>query len=117
MTATLTPTGVYRTWFPAVVQLPDGRRILKAKVYATDVGLLVYGLGPGPSPVAVFESPMLLDKTGVPGTDYASEQRGHTIVTEAGTVSVVRGGSCPCAMRALKTWSPPWAAIEKTWGA
>lgn len=116
MATTLAPTGVYRTWFPAIVRLPDGRMLFKTKVFATDAGLIIYGQRELPHPV--FESPMLLDKTNEPGTDYASQQRGHVIVTEAGTVTITRGGGAGCGCnREIKAWAPPWAMVEKTWGA
>lgn len=117
MATTLAPTGVYRTWFPAIVRLPGNLgQLVKAKAYATDAGLIVYTQQGLPHPI--FESPILLDKTAEPGTDYASQQRGHFIVTEAGTVTITRGGGagCGCA-REIKAWTPPWATMEKTWGA
>lgn len=129
MTETLAPEAVWRTWFPAVVRLPDKTVILKAKVYATGAGLFVYANGnpvpvqlsparttAGTSPTLVFHSPILLDKTAVPGTDYASQQRGHVIVTEAGTVTITKSGACSCGMRALKTFTPAWARTERKWG-
>lgn len=115
---TTEPTAVWRTWFPALVRLPDGRVLQKTKVFATNGGLHVYASSPtGGPPVVAFWSPILLDKTQPPGTDYASEKRGHVIVTEAGSVSVLRtgGASCGCT-RALRTLTPTWAAIERTWG-
>lgn len=111
----MSPTGIYRQWFPAIVVLPDGTRFNKAKVYATDAGLIVYGQAELPDPV--FSSPILLDKTPAPGTDYASEQRGHVIVTEAGKVTVTKSTACStCGMHRLRTWKPVWAFTEKTWG-
>lgn len=109
------PTAVYRTWFPAIVVLPDGTRHPKAKVYATNAGLIVYSQGQLPDPV--FSSPILLDKTAEPGTDYASEQRGHVIVTEAGTVTVTKAAGCStCGMHRIRSWRPAWASTERTWG-
>lgn len=111
----MSPAAVYRSWFPAVVVLPDGTRYLKAKVYATDTGLLVYSQGALPDPV--FTSPILLDKTPAPGTDYASEQRGHVITTEAGKITVTKMNACStCGLRAIANWKPVWAFTEKAWG-
>lgn len=115
---TTEPTAVWRTWFPALVRFPDGRVLQKSKVFATNGGLYVYAASStGGPPVAAFFSPILLDKTPVPGTDYASERRGHMIVTEAGTVSVLRtgGASCGCN-RELRALTPTWAVTERTWG-
>lgn len=115
---TLEPTAVWRTWFPALVRLPDGRVIQKCKVFATNGGLHVYASSAsGGPPVSVYASAILLDKTSVPGTDYASEKRGHVIVTEAGNVTVLRtgGSSCGCT-RELRALTPDWARAEKTWG-
>lgn len=111
------PSGVWRTWFPALVRLPDARLMYKAKVYATDAGLFIYGTGANGQPTEVFHSPILLDKTAEPGTDYASEKRGHVIVTDAGRVTVQQtaGSSCGCN-RELRTYAPTWAGVEKTWG-
>lgn len=110
-----TPTHTYRSWFPAIVNLPDGRTILKGKVFATDAGLIVYAQQALPDPV--FSSPILLDKTPTPSTDYASEQRGHVIVTEAGRVTVTKSGACSsCGLRALLNWNPAWALVEAKWG-
>lgn len=109
------PTATWRTWFPAQVRLPDGRHLMRTKVYATNGGLLVYTLAPG-GPALAFSSPILLDKTAEPGTDYASEQRGHQIVTVAGKVTVSRSGACSCSMRSLRAFSPVWAGIEAKWG-
>ena len=120
MTATAppNPTATWRTWFPALVRLPDGRLLAKSKVYATNAGLYVYvqANAAGSPPVLAFASPILLDKTATPGTDYASEQRGHVIVTEAGNVTVNKSGACSCSMRSLKAYAPAWSAAETTWG-
>ena len=83
-------------------------------MYATDAGLLVYTQQVDVQ--LIFQSPILLDKTAVPGTDYASVQAGHVIVTEAGTVTVTKGGGCVCGMRSLKSFAPVWAGVERKWG-
>lgn len=111
----MSPSAVYRQWFPAIVVLPDGTRFLKAKVFATDAGLIIYTQDRLPDPA--FSSPILLDKTETPGTDYASEQRGHVIVTEAGTVTVTKLNVCStCGMHRIRNWRPVWTAFEKAWG-
>lgn len=109
------PNAVYRTWFPAIVVLPDQTRLLKAKAYATDAGLFVFSQGGLPDPV--FTSPILLDKTAEPGTDYASEQRGHVIATKAGTVTVTKANGCStCGLHAIKNFRPEWSRVEWQWG-
>lgn len=126
---TETPTSVWRTWFPAIVRLPDRTTLTRAKAYATDTGLFVYAQAIPPtsvgmpmaglahsSPALVFSSPILLDKTREPGTDYASQQAGHILVTEAGTVTVTKSGACSCGMRSLKSFAPAWAVAERKWG-
>lgn len=126
---TETPTAVWRSWFPAIVRLPDKTVLHRAKVFATDAGLFVYAQTIPPSavgmpmsglahstPTLVYSSPILLDKTAQPGTDYASQQAGHILVTEAGTVTVTKSGACSCGMRALKSFAPPWATTERKWG-
>lgn len=133
----LAPSAIYRTWFPAMVVLPpdiepsqppghtriafprnvNAQVILyKAKVFATDTGLIVYTQAMLPNPT--FESPILLDKTATPGTDYASEQRGHVIHTEAGAVTVTKQNACStCGLTRLFNHRPVWSLAEKTWGA
>lgn len=108
-----TPTAVWRTWFPAVVRLPTGVPVLKAKVFATNTGLWVYTQRNGPE--LVFHSPILLDKTTEPATSYVAQQAGHIIVTEAGTVTVNKGGGCGCGMRGLKAFQFA-NAPERKWG-
>lgn len=110
-----TPATVWRTWFPATVRLPGGAPVLKAKVFATDAGLMVYAQRPA-GPELVFQSLILLDKTAEPGTDHTSQQRGHVIATEAGVVTVSRSGACSCGMRGLKAFAPAWAGVERKWG-
>jgi hypothetical protein len=111
----MSPTAIYRQWFPAVVVLPDGQRLQKAKAYATDAGLIVYTQAQLPDPV--FTSPILLDKTSKPGTDYASEQRGHVITTEAGKVTVTKMNACStCGLHRIFNWKPVWALNERAWG-
>lgn len=109
-----TPTGVYRQWFPAIVGLPTGETLRQVRVFATDNGLYVYAQASLPAPV--FQSPILLDKTPEPGTDYASRKRGYTIHTEAGRVSI-NLAPCACGLTTLKSFRPDWARVEKTWGA
>jgi hypothetical protein len=112
---TVEPTYTYRAWYPAIVDLPDRKKLMKAKVYATDAGLFVYTQADLPTPV--FSSPILLDKTPVPGTDYASDKRGHVIATEAGTVVVTSTGGCGgCGSYRIQRWQPAWAAVERQWG-
>jgi hypothetical protein len=106
-------TVIWRTWFPAVVRLPGGVPLLRAKVFATSDGLRVFAQRNGAE--LVFQSPILLDKTVEPGTDYVSLRRGHSIVTEAGTVSIAKGGGCACGMRDLKSLQIP-GATERKWG-
>jgi hypothetical protein len=108
-----TPTAVYRGWFPSIVRLPSGHTLRPVRVYATDAGLFVYSQANLPEPI--FHSPILLDKTPEPGTDYASRKRGWTIATEAGPISINQA-SCACGLSTLKTFRPPWAGIEKAWG-
>lgn len=110
-----TPTAVWRSWFPAIVRLPGKAPMTRAKVFATDAGLFVYAQQTEVQ--LIFRSPILLDKTPVPGTDYASVQAGHVIETEAGTVTVTKGGGCACGMRALKSFAPSWTRTERKWGA
>jgi hypothetical protein len=110
-----TPNAVYRTWFPAIVVLPNQTRLFKAKVFATDAGLFVYSQAALPAPV--FASPILLEKTREPGTDYASEQRGHIIATEAGAVTVTKSSACSsCGLHSIKNFRPAWSQVEWTWG-
>lgn len=108
-----TPTAVYRSWFPVIVRLPSGQTLRAVRAYATDAGLFVYSQPNLPEPI--FQSPMLLDKTPEPGTDYASRKRGWTIATEAGPISINQA-PCACGLTALKTFRPAWAGIEKAWG-
>lgn len=109
-----TPTATWRTWFPFNVNIPGRPPLFKARVYATDAGLIVYTQDALPDPV--YQSRILLDKTPQPHHGYAHERRGLIIETEDGKVVLTRA-SCACGANAIKTFVPGvWAAIEKPWG-
>ena len=110
------PTKVYRTYFPAGANIPGITQRLRGKVYVTDAGLFVYQNRTTLQEAAPdFHSPIIFEETPDPPSDYASGQSGWVLTTEAGKVLVRKLGSCPCAFRKLKAWTPTWAGRETAW--
>jgi len=113
------PNHIYASWFPAIVTLPGGEVVRKAKVFAADTGLYVFGRAPDNPRDSMNEptwyAPVAYDKTPRPpsGTIAAS---GFTIETEYGTPSILPQAICaPCSAHRMKSWTPPWASVIQAW--
>lgn len=117
MTTTLpVPTKIYRTYFPAGVNVPGVTQRLRGKVFVTDTGLYVYQTRNALNEAEPdFHSPIIFNETPDPPTDYAAGQSGWWITTAAGKVLVRKLGGCPCSFRTLKAWTPTWAVRETAW--
>ena len=108
------PTLIKRTWFPASVKLPDVEvPWYTVKVYATDLGLLIYTRVPADG--------ITPDWRGDIDYDTAPEPRGNakngvTVQTAAGPVIITASGGCGCG-NALKRWKPQGAMTTSRWAA
>ena len=116
MTTAVTPTKIYRTFFPAGANVPNLTTRLRGKVFATDAGLYVFTTRLNMDEARPdFHSPINFDETPEPPDDYAAAQSGWVVTTDAGKVLIRTLGGCPCSFRKLKSWTPTWAVREAAW--
>lgn len=108
------PQYITASWWPANVQVPNdgGTTFTDVRVYATDVGLVIYD-APNRE---IWRSAIDYATAAAPSGNPRTE--GHTVETADGTVyiglTVVSCGTCGGG--ALKTWEPAYAGRVVPWG-
>jgi hypothetical protein len=117
MTTTLpVPAGVYATFYPTSVVLPDRTVWHRCKAYATDQGLFIYRAAPtGPGdPEPAFWAEVNMAATRRP---MGQASTGWWVTLETGEVlTITGGGGCGCG-NPLKGWHPSWAGRLLEWPA
>lgn len=108
MTATLSPSAVMATWYPATITTPDGGLVRKCRIYAAPEGLFVYTA----PDVLAWHSPLT---PGQPRPRTGWEARnGIALETAAGRVGITPEGGCGCGAP-LKRWVPAWTGRSVAW--
>lgn len=107
------PAYITAEWWPANILLPDGRTLTDVRVYATDLGLIVYDR-PGHE---VFRS--AIDYTTAPRPTGDPITSGNQVQTADGIVyvalTIVQCASCGNST-GLRNWTPAYAGSIVPWG-
>jgi hypothetical protein len=110
----------FRSWWPASVVLPDRTTVLhRCKVYATNVGLVIYNQVPsGQSEewgalTPDWFAPIDFLATPVPSAGQLPGQS-FNITTDQGLVTITYTGGCGCG-NPLKRWRPEFSSRIAAW--
>lgn len=110
----VTPTGVYDSFYPASVLMPDREVWRRCKVFLTPQGVLIYRSAPVKPTEPIepdFTSPINFAEARRPLNDA---RMGYYLPTAAGLLTITGGGGCGCGNR-LKYWVPEWANDVLPW--